>query len=97
MHPLPARGQPGSRGRGERTRTSDLSVPNAARYRLRHTPRDRPLTSIGTGRNACQFAHSSIPPATVRCLPPRVRLPPKNANLAMLEGQFPTRTRISGG
>ncbi len=24
--------------RGERTRTSDLSVPNAARYRLRHTP-----------------------------------------------------------
>ncbi len=24
--------------RGERTRTSDLSVPNAARYLLRHTP-----------------------------------------------------------
>ena len=25
-------------GRGERTRTSGLSVPNAARYQLRHTP-----------------------------------------------------------
>ncbi len=31
--------------RGERTRTSDLSVPNAARYRLRHTPdENRALT-----------------------------------------------------
>ncbi len=45
-----------SRGsRGERTRTSGLSVPNAARYQLRHTPRlvDAP-TSIayapGAGR-----------------------------------------------
>src|SRR5690606_26964715 len=25
-------------GRGERIRTSDLSVPNAARFQLRHTP-----------------------------------------------------------
>jgi hypothetical protein len=25
-------------GRGERTRTFDLTVPNRARYQLRHTP-----------------------------------------------------------
>ena len=27
-----------SSGRGERTQTFDLSVPNRARYQLRHTP-----------------------------------------------------------
>lgn len=27
-----------SYGRGERTRTFDLTVPNRARYQLRHTP-----------------------------------------------------------
>lgn len=27
-----------SLGRGERTRTFDLTVPNRARYQLRHTP-----------------------------------------------------------
>lgn len=26
-------------GRGERTRTFDLTVPNRARYQLRHTPK----------------------------------------------------------
>jgi hypothetical protein len=26
-------------GRGERTQTFDLSVPNRARYQLRHTPK----------------------------------------------------------
>ncbi len=38
-----------SRGRGERTRTFDLSVPNAARYQLRHTPEAiAPAVSIGS-------------------------------------------------
>ncbi|MEA2529844.1 MAG: hypothetical protein QOG89_1488, partial [Thermomicrobiales bacterium] len=35
---LPPHGSRAASSRGERTRTSDLSVPNAARYRLRHTP-----------------------------------------------------------
>ncbi len=30
-------------GRGERTQTFDLSVPNRARYQLRHTPMDNPF------------------------------------------------------
>ena len=32
-----------SSGRGERTQTFDLSVPNRARYQLRHTPKYRIL------------------------------------------------------
>ncbi len=35
-------------GRGDRTRTYDLSVPNAARYQLRYTPVNDRHRSIGS-------------------------------------------------
>lgn len=38
--------------RGERTRTSDLSVPNAARCRLRHTPHHASATESITYQHA---------------------------------------------
>ena len=40
-------------GRGERTRTSGLGVPNAARYQLRHTP-ECVTSSIRTLPEGCQ-------------------------------------------
>ena len=38
--------------RGERTRTSDPSVPNAVRYQLRYTPKNKHYTQIGVGVNS---------------------------------------------
>ncbi len=40
--PLDRQASKGLTGRGERTRTSDLVVPNDARYLLRHAPTEGP-------------------------------------------------------
>ncbi len=42
-------------GRGERTRTFDLSVPNAARYQLRHTPEEKAKTQKAKVKNTLKL------------------------------------------
>lgn len=48
--------------RGERIRTSDLSVPNAARCQLRHTPRHASATESIAYRHPGPRARNSYPP-----------------------------------
>ena len=57
-------------GRGERTQTFDLTVPNRARYQLRHTPIDARLivaNSFGfdqrlDGKKSFDNRHAEQPP-----------------------------------